>query len=75
MYQSGLIEFKDYLYDGEEWLEEPSASIEIYDDGLYGLVEELEHNPKWKAKLEKYVAERQDCEMDIIKDKFAIYLK
>ena len=55
MYNRGLIEFENYVYDGDEWLEEPNASVELGDDCLWGSLKGLVSNPEWKSRIEDYI--------------------
>ena len=72
MYNRGLIEFENYVYDGDEWLEEPSASIEIGDWCLYGSLKALERNPEWKSKIEDYIQKYPEYELYTSGDRFFI---
>ena len=72
MYNRGLIEFENYVYDGDEWLEEPNASIELGDDCLWGSLKGLESNPKWKSKIEDYIQKNPEYELYTSGDRFFI---
>ena len=72
MYNMGLIEFENYVYDGDEWLEEPNASIELGDDCLWGSLKGLESNPKWKSKIEDYIQKNPEYELYTSGDRFFI---
>lgn len=72
MYNKGLIEFENYVYDGDEWLEEPDASVGIGEDCLWGSLKGLEGNPKWKVRIEQYIDENPEYELDIVGDRFII---